>query len=65
MTWREGEGVSTLTPPVGDHDHAPGSPEAPVTLVEYGDYECPYSGRAHPVVRAVRAHFGALPVVQP
>jgi protein-disulfide isomerase len=29
-----------------------------VTLVEYGDYECPHCGHAHPIIKLVRAHFG-------
>ncbi|MFC7732090.1 DsbA family protein [Actinomadura keratinilytica] len=32
--------------------------DAPVTLVEYGDYECPYCGRAHPVLEELRERFG-------
>jgi protein-disulfide isomerase len=43
-----------LTPPVGPRDHAQGPPDAPVTLVEYGDYECPYCGMAFPIVRSLR-----------
>lgn len=35
-----------LTASINEEDHAIGSPEAPVTIVEYGDYECPYCGRA-------------------
>jgi protein-disulfide isomerase len=41
-----------------DRDHIRGPAEAPVTLVEYGDYECPYCGRAEPVVRALLDSFG-------
>jgi DNA integrity scanning protein DisA with diadenylate cyclase activity len=47
-----------LDPPVGDQDHALGPATAPVTLVEYGDYECPYCGRMHPVVRELRERLG-------
>jgi DNA integrity scanning protein DisA with diadenylate cyclase activity len=47
-----------LDPLVGDQDHALGPATAPVTLVEYGDYECPYCGRMHPVVRELRERLG-------
>ena len=47
-----------LAIPVGPHDHARGDLEAPVTVVEYGDYQCPYCGRAYPIVKAVQNHFG-------
>lgn len=48
----------TLTPPIGPRDHTIGPPDAPVTLVEYGDYECPYCARAAPVVESVRERLG-------
>jgi Na+/H+ antiporter NhaA len=41
-----------------DRDHVRGSDAAPVTLVEYGDYECPYCGRAEPIVRELLDSFG-------
>jgi protein-disulfide isomerase len=40
-----------LTVPIGPEDHTSGPPTARVTLVEYGDYECPFCGMAHPVVK--------------
>jgi protein-disulfide isomerase len=43
--------MSRLHPPVGPGDHVAGDVNAKVTLVEYGDYECPYCGRAHRVVQ--------------
>ncbi len=41
-----------------ERDHLRGPAEAPVTVVEYGDFECPYCGRAEPVVRELLADFG-------
>jgi protein-disulfide isomerase len=46
-----------LTPPIGPEDHVIGPKKAPVTLVEYGDFECPYCGQAYPIVEAVRKEF--------
>ena len=50
--------MATLKAPVTSADHIRGPMEAPVTLVEYGDYECPHCGAAHPIVNLVREHFG-------
>jgi protein-disulfide isomerase len=47
-----------LTPPVGERDHVAGPADAPVTLVEYGDLECPYCRMAHPIVQAARRKLG-------
>ena len=52
------ESIVDLAVPVNpDRDYIRGPREAPVTLVEYGDFECPYCGRAEPVVREVLSDF--------
>jgi protein-disulfide isomerase len=48
-----------LTLPVdADRDHIQGPAQAPVTLVEYGDYECPYCGAAYPIIKQVQSRMG-------
>lgn len=64
-----GEFVDLATPVDPDEDHIRGNEDAPVTLVEYGDFECPYCGRAEdaledflPVHGEVRYVFRHLPL---
>jgi protein-disulfide isomerase len=49
---------ATLTQPVSARDHTEGPADAPLTLVEYGDYQCPYCGAAYPVVKRVQKKLG-------
>ena len=53
-----GSGAIELDPSVGDRDRVRGAADAPLTLVEYGDYDCPYTVRAHAVVRGLRQRLG-------
>jgi Na+/H+ antiporter NhaA len=53
------ETIVDLAVPVDpDRDHLRGPHSSPVTVVEYGDFECPYCGQAEPVVRELLADFG-------
>ena len=47
-----------LRTPVTSVDHLQGDPSAPIVLVEYGDYECPYCGHAYPIVKRLQRQFG-------
>ena len=49
---------SLLVAPVSERDHVLGSPGAAVTLVEYGDFECPYCAAATKAVAYLRRHLG-------
>ena len=48
----------SLRIPVSSNDHSQGPADAPVTLVEYGDYQCPYCGEAYPVIKQLQQRFG-------
>ena len=51
--------IVKLTLPVSSNrDHIQGSTSAPVTLIEYGDYECPYCGQAYPIIKEVQKNLG-------
>src|SRR6266436_5282210 len=50
--------MAALKVPVTERDHIQGPLDADLTLVEYGDFECPHCGRAYPVVKQVHKHFG-------
>ena len=50
--------MASLKLPVTHEDHIQGSETAPVSLVEYGDYECPHCAHAYSVIKRVQKHFG-------
>jgi Na+/H+ antiporter NhaA len=52
--------IDLAVPVDAERDHVRGPDRAPVTLVEYGDFECPYCGQAEPVVRELLAGYGDL-----
>ncbi len=57
MSTTQWEAVLTM-PVAEDRDHIQGPADAAVTLVQYGDYECPYCGEAYPIVKEVQARMG-------
>jgi protein-disulfide isomerase len=53
--------ITDLAAPVDpERDHIRGPQKAPITLVEYGDFQCPYCGQAEAIVRELLADFGDL-----
>jgi protein-disulfide isomerase len=44
--------------PITAQDHVQGPPDAPITLVEYGDYQCPYCAQAYPILKQLQRRFG-------
>lgn len=55
MAERRGHGTELE---ITDDDHAQGAAPAPVTLVEYGDFECPYSREAVKTIQVLQREFG-------
>jgi len=50
--------LNSLTLPVATRDHIQGPIDAPIMLLEYGDYECPYCGAAYPIIKAIQERLG-------
>ncbi len=50
--------MNILKVPVTPDDHIQGNINAPITLVEYGDFQCPYCGAAFPIIKEVQNNFG-------
>lgn len=49
---------SDLTMPVTERDHGKGPADAPATLLQYGDYECPYCAAAYPILKQLQRELG-------
>src|SRR4051812_12891220 len=50
--------MSKLKPPVNSNDHIQGNSNAPIELVEYGDYQCPHCGSAYPIIKRIQRQLG-------
>jgi protein-disulfide isomerase len=50
--------ANSLTLPVANRDHIQGPVDAPIALLEYGDYECPYCGATYPIIKAIQERLG-------
>jgi protein-disulfide isomerase len=53
-----GAPANSLTLPVAQRDHLQGPIDAPIALLEYGDYECPFCGAAYPIIKEIQARLG-------
>lgn len=49
--------MTKLKPPVTEKDHIMGKIDAPVVLVEYGDFQCPHCGAAYPMIKEIEKKF--------
>ena len=50
--------MAKLKPAVNSNDHIQGNKNAPIELLEYGDYQCPHCGRAYPIVKSIQRKLG-------
>jgi protein-disulfide isomerase len=51
--------MSKLKLAVNSKDHIQGDANAPIELVEYGDYQCPHCGRAYPIIKSIQQKMGS------
>lgn len=58
MVTKKGESVK-LTLPVSERDHIQGPTTAAVTLIEYGDYQCPYCAQAYMITKEIQERMGS------
>ena len=63
MSGLPGIDITTLAVPVSKRDHFQGPFNAPSTLLEYGDYECPACGAAHPLTKAIQTAMQDLSLI--
>ena len=59
MTKRKAENIKLTLPVSESRDHIQGPVNAPVTLVEYGDYECPYCAQAYMITKEIQERLGS------
>jgi protein-disulfide isomerase len=52
------DNTNDLTVAVNDSDHIQGSADAPIVVVEYGDFECSYCGAAYPIIKKIQKELG-------
>src|ERR1051325_6100500 len=59
MTRRKSENIKLVMPISESRDHIQGPTTAPVTLLEYGDYECPYCAQAYIIIKEAQERLGS------
>ncbi len=58
MTRGKSENIKLTMPVSESRDHIQRPATAPVTLLQYGDYECPYCGQAYPIIKQIQKRLG-------